>query len=584
MTIAQAQTQIEETPTKIHGDLNPLKRALRVGLVCNSDFQPLWIRKVLRDLLSANIIEIPLIAVQDVSRQSLFAWGCFMLRDVWRSRSSWIYLLYRAVDRAFSRMKPDAQTLRRLDDIVPLSSKIVICVHETHLGIRLSEKDMAAIASYDLDVVLCSGLVMEGIGELNPARYGVWTIEHVTDYNRSSPVPAFWEVMEGYPILKVELRRQNPPFTQGQVLCRSFLPTHLPEDLWSVHGAYNRLLWVVAACLDRKLNNLYLKGTPALLEVMQTKSREPLLFNPQPPPANKKMLRLVVKRTAQRARAWAKSLTGFDQWGLAYRFRESVEDVFGINGFTTMTPPKDRFWADPFPVKYQDRFFIFFEEFLYSTKKGHISVIRMDANGRWQKPEKVLERDYHLSYPCVFQWEGVYYMVPESGSNRTIELYRCACFPFDWELDRILMEDTEAADPTLAEIDGVWWLFVGTRPYQVIKDHNYMDLSIFYAETPLGPWKPHQNNPVKSDARSSRPAGRLFRWNGSLYRPAQDCSRDYGYAVSINKVLKLTSEEFDEEEVAGMFPEWVTGSKCIHTLNVCDGLEVVDLMRTVSKV
>ena len=61
---------------------------------------------------------------------------------------------------------------------------------------------------------------------------------------------------------------------------------------------------------------------------------------------------------------------------------------------------------------------------------------------------------------------------------------------------------------------------------------------------PLGPWKPHKRNPVKSDVRNSRPAGRLFYWNGDLYRPAQDSSQRYGYAMSINRVLRLTPDEF----------------------------------------
>ena len=41
---------------------------------------------------------------------------------------------------------------------------------------------------------------------------------------------------------------------------------------------------------------------------------------------------------------------------------------------------------------------------------------------------------------------------------------------------------------------------------------------------------------VKSDVRGSRPAGALFEWNGDVYRPAQDSSGRYGYAISINRI------------------------------------------------
>jgi len=34
--------------------------------------------------------------------------------------------------------------------------------------------------------------------------------------------------------------------------------------------------------------------------------------------------------------------------------------------------------------------------------------------------------------------------------------------------------------------------------------------------------------PDRSDCRNAQPAGKLFRHNGSLYRPAQDMSHGYG--------------------------------------------------------
>src|SRR5207253_8229013 len=47
------------------------------------------------------------------------------------------------------------------------------------------------------------------------------------------------------------------------------------------------------------------------------------------------------------------------------------------------------------------------------------------------------------------------------------------------------------------------------------------ELHLFHAERLTGDWQPHPRNPVKSDARSARPAGSLFVRDGALYRPAQ---------------------------------------------------------------
>lgn len=563
---------------------NQLRRPLRLGLLCNSYSQPYWLRKSLGDLVSSNIIEIPLIAVRDVAHESAVDKFIYNATNFWRGYPYWFYRWYVAFDRGLSRVKLDAMSLGSLYDVAPLSLRMVVDPDRTHPGISLTKADADTIASHDLDVIFCSGLAICGIDKLELARHGVWTAESRADLELSGGGESFWEVMEEFPILKVELRRVGAFSNQGQILGRSILSTHLPDDLWSVHGSSSRLHWVAATLLDRKLNDLYRRGPQSLEECSLEESREPVLFDPKPPPDNRKMIKLLTKRAARRMRAWVSDKTRSDQWGLGYRFDHSVESGFGMSGFTKMVPPKDRFWADPFPVKYGDLFFIFLEEFLYSSSKGFISVIEMDSNGRWSKPVIIIERDYHLSYPCVFQWEGSYYMTPETGSNGTVELYKCVRFPYEWELERILIENVEAADPTLTEIDGTWWLFAGTRPYDVIKDDNYMELSIFSADSPLGPWKPHKDNPVKSDVRSSRPAGNLFFREGRLYRPAQDCSKDYGYAVSINRIIELTQERFCEQEVARILPEWIPGSRLVHTLNSCEGLTVIDTMNTISKV
>jgi hypothetical protein len=59
---------------------------------------------------------------------------------------------------------------------------------------------------------------------------------------------------------------------------------------------------------------------------------------------------------------------------------------------------------------------------------------------------------------------------------------------------------------------------------------------------------------VKTDVRSSRPAGTPFVHEGSLYRPAQDCSRTYGGRIALNRIVTLTSEDFLEEPVALIEP------------------------------
>jgi len=223
-------------------------------------------------------------------------------------------------------------------------------------------------------------------------------------------------------------------------------------------------------------------------------------------------------------------------------------------------------------VRFENRYFVFFEEYLYKDDKAHISMIELSKSGA-SEVMPVLKRDYHLSYPFMLHWNDRYLMIPETAGNKTIEVYAAERFPNEWTLETVLFEGIAARDATLFEVDGVWWMFVA------IADTEFSDeLHLYYSDSPVGPWKPHAKNPVKSDVRNSRPAGRPFYWKGDLYRPAQDSSMRYGYGMRINKVVQLTPAEFREEEVSQVLPQWRKDLRGTHTLNICDDLTVIDCL------
>ena len=139
-----------------------------------------------------------------------------------------------------------------------------------------------------------------------------------------------------------------------------------------------------------------------------------------------------------------------------------------------------------------------------------------------------------------------------------------------------MLENLEVFDPTVAEIDGRWWLFC-TRGERGAS--SWDELHLFHGPTPFGPWTPHRRNPVKSDVRSARPAGRLFQRGGAWYRPAQDCSVRYGYGISINRITRLTPTEYEEVVVQHIAPDWARNIIATHTLNAAGRLTVVDAIR-----
>ena len=225
-------------------------------------------------------------------------------------------------------------------------------------------------------------------------------------------------------------------------------------------------------------------------------------------------------------------------------------------------------------VEKSGRYYIFFEELIYAEGKAHIAMLELDRAGRTSTPSRVLEADYHLSYPYVFEHDGQLWMLPESARNRRVELYRCVDFPLSWKREQVLLEDVRLVDATLHRSGERWWMFANSAAggSRMFDD----ELHLFYADRLMGEWRPHAKNPVKSDARSSRPGGSLFSRNGVLYRPAQVCVPRYGAGLAIHRVLKLTPEEYAERQVERLLPSAESGLFGLHTMNRAGDLIVVD--------
>jgi len=259
-----------------------------------------------------------------------------------------------------------------------------------------------------------------------------------------------------------------------------------------------------------------------------------------------------------------------DQWQLAYRVggeRLSQKDLLRL------APPHSGFWADPFVVRRDGRTVIVFEELPESKPSGRIATIEIDSEGAAGTPQIVLERDYHLSYPFLLEFDDELFMIPESAEAEKVEAFRCVSFPDQWEPHAVLLEGVRAYDPTLIEHEGRWWMFV-----TVAHNGNTTDdeLHLYYASEPFGQWTSHPANPICLDVRCARPAGALFWEDGQLLRPAQDCSKRYGYALALQRVTRMDTTGYEEEPYRRILPDWADDALGTHTINQAAGVTVYD--------
>ena len=263
------------------------------------------------------------------------------------------------------------------------------------------------------------------------------------------------------------------------------------------------------------------------------------------------MIWKLVQRYLSIAKKKIVNLFYFDQWILLYKFNKKGGPSKTIYQFKKIIPPKDKFWADPFVVKEDGEYYIFFEEYLYKTKKGHLSVLKIDKKGNYTEPKIILNKDYHLSYPFVFKDRGSFYMIPETKGNNTIELYKCIEFPNKWELEKVLMKDIQAVDATILKKDNQYWMFVNIQDHQGVSTVD--ELFFVFKRIGFRTVGTSPSKPVISDVRSSRSAGKIFEYNGELFRPSQNNAKQYGHAMNINKIVTLNKESYKENVVSRVF-------------------------------
>ncbi len=364
----------------------------------------------------------------------------------------------------------------------------------------------------------------------------------------------------------------------GKVLAATYAATH-PI---SVRLNRNNYYWKSLALLPRILRRFRDAG-PEAVEVGALAANHPPRFYSRrlyTRPTNRAFVAPLARHIARRTRRTLVDRLWWDQWILLFDMRDDLST--SPWRFTPIIPPRDRFWADPHIVYRDGTYYVFIEEYLYAQRKGRIAVLEMDESGRHGSPRVALETPFHLSYPHLFTWEDQLYMVPESGDHGRIDVYRCQDFPFGWMHDTTLLRDHLAVDATLFEGHDRWWLFTNIQERPGASPSE--ELFLFHAPSPLSQkWRPHPMNPVVSDARSSRPAGRLFVRDGVVYRPSQDCSRGYGYGLRLNRIVTLTPNEYREEEVTRIEPRWHRRITGVHSLAHEGRLTMIDAKRRRSR-
>jgi hypothetical protein len=391
---------------------------------------------------------------------------------------------------------------------------------------------------------------------LNLTRFGVWSF-----CQERRAVPCFRELVEGQAKTRMALERLTP----GGAVCLHEGQFATCKASW-VNNIDRARLGAADFCV-RVCAQLANGG-----ERRPVGSAETLV---DAPPTNRDLARFLLRSATRSVEKLWELLFHVEIWNVGFT-RQSVQQILrdGSVDHAQVTWCKPHgpgnFIADPFVYTRRGEPCVVVED--YFRGKGRIcSVVPANAGASLELAVD-LEFPYHMSYPCIFEEGDETYCIPETYQSRQVSLYRRT--ERGWELVRVLIEGKPAVDPTLFKHEGRYWLL-----FTLQDDGAWGNQKLYAYHAPAldSAWTAHALNPVKCDIGATRPAGNVFRSDGHLYRPSQDCSSTYGGAVIINRLLELSPTEFREEPAARIEP--LAGGPYphgFHTLNAMGSGAVFD--------
>lgn len=538
-------------------------RTLTVGVLVDSPVMPRWMIGTIQSVCGSPVSELAFVAFGRAG--AVASWRARLRETVGGS----LYRLYTWIDDRLHATEGDALEMVDITEALPALSRDRLT----------SARGLSSDVRVDVMLNLSSAPAPPDL--LTRAAFGVWHFCHGRGPGPTMDAAFFAEMASGESVAETTLEAITGAAGERIVLYRSWAAT----DATSFRRGRNATLWKSTHFVERCLKDMHAVGWRA--RAAGAERRAPS-GRPQGVPGNLVMARFILRAVGLIIFCRLQELAFRDQWFILYRRRPHADqpvgpestsddvvsriDELSLSDFEALAPPRNSYFADPFLVREGGADHVIFERFDWTTRQGHIESFRIGSDA----PSAVSHKPaHHVSYPCCF-WAGSdLYMVPETMSQGTIELYRALRFPDEWSRECVIAEGLAASDPTIFHDGFRYWLFASVaEPGASPND----ELCLFFADDLRGKWTPHPQNPVVSDVRRARPAGAVFRSGECWIRPGQDCSIRYGSAVVFHRIEELSPTSYRESECARLDGHSL-GMLGVHTYNRNEDYETIDALR-----
>lgn len=535
-------------------------RVLKIGILCEGPVIERWQALCLEHLQQIEDLEIIFLfcSTETKGRPSFIkrAFNFFSKPNkLWR-----LYYRFYVLNRVtyFRKVDISAHKSPRVELQFIKSSKNIF---------SFDEENLEKIRSLKIDIILKFGLGILRGEVLNLPTYGIWSFHHGDEEKYRGLPPGFWETYNNDTKCGLVLQKITDKLDSGYIIEKGFVPSlgrSYVRTLTQLYSIGHR--WPAKVCRE-----ILTYGQLKVRSESQTKAK---IYKA---PSNFQFGLFLAKLFYRNfIYLFYKSLFA-EKWRIGL-LQASLRDLISrpLSNFNPQwleqLDPR-QFEADPFGYQVAQESRVLFESYDYTTNLGHIASVKYSPETQsFSDRREEIKAPYHLSYPFTFQYQNESYCLVEAYTESQMHFYKLDQNK-GWQLFKKHPQHFRMHDMTLIEHEGLWYLFYTYGQYG-----SNARLHILYSSSPFGPFREHLQNPVKVDIRSSRGAGPFFKLDGQIYRPSQNSELEYGHKLTINRILHLSPQEFNEEVVAELSPPLEWGSfDGIHTLSrLDDNLILID--------
>lgn len=556
--MAAAGTQIQSI-TKSGGDDGLSAAAapkLRVGVIVAGQSLQAWQADALKALIDSSDAGVEFVVLVEPDRATADT----------GAEAPW---LWRQCLRRIAKRSPDfALAPRALASVFDAGLPVVAATGGDNTRQHLPDAAVDAIRTHEPDFIVSFADAPFGTEMAALAKHGVWRYRLGTRDDGVADPPGFWEIYHGDVTVGLTLERVVADQPGVRVLRRGAVKT----ARYSYAKTLNRLGDVAGHWLWQCAREIRLNGGLPCGEIAATRAYRR--------PSTVQVCVLGVRVLSGLIGALLDKAFYIDQWsiGVARAPVESfIADPQKIRFDWIRAKRRVEFVADPFVCE-DDGLNIYCEYLDHWVGVGEIAVLQERDGFAVDARKTVISDGSHFSYPYVIRQDDGVLVVPENHAKSRVIAYRFGAAGDDRpSATHDLLDGGDYVDATFMFHGGRYWCFVSR-----VDRGGEQNLYLYYADELLGRYQPHPLNPVKSDVRSSRPAGRIIRLADRILRPAQNCAATYGGSLAINEVLELTPERYREREVMEVTPDILGGlpDGCHHLEHAGDHV-VVDSKRIV---